>query len=102
MIEAVEFVVRCHLNETNVMNLSQSGNIHGKIVEEISTKEIVISCWEAITASSGTNESCSELLLAIVDLWVTVRAHAFAKEWTMKFHRKFTKGTRKSLLPRLC
>ena len=38
-----------------------------------------------------------ELLQAIIGLWITIRGHSFAKDWTMKFETKYKKGTRKAL-----
>ena len=38
-----------------------------------------------------------ELFSNIIDLWLTIRIHSFAKEWMEKFERR--QGTRKSLKP---
>ena len=41
-----------------------------------------------------------ELLKAVVDLWVNIRGHSFARDFMMNFEAKFTKGTRKTLIPK--
>ena len=70
-------------------------SIASKVVEAVP----VLRVWESIATSiSPTYEEYSiELLRNIIDVWVNVRAHAFSKVWTMKFQRKYKKGTRKSL-----
>ena len=51
----------------------------------------VLQCWETIAHTiPPTYEQYSvELLKAVINLWVAIRAHAFAKGWTMKFERKY-------------
>ena len=41
---------------------------------------------------------CLELLHEIVTLWIEIRGHSFAIEWTSKFEKKYSKGTRKTLM----
>lgn len=38
-----------------------------------------------------------ELLHEVISLWITIRGHSFAKEWTMTFEKKYSKGVRKTL-----
>ena len=62
----------------------------------------VLRVWESIASSIPPEyETYSvELLEKVVSLWVNTRVHAFAEAWTMKFQRKYKKGTRKSLKPK--
>ena len=100
-MEAVELVVRRHLNVQKMQTYKQDTDIHITIVSEALRADTVLCCWEVIaqTIPPPYELYSMELLKAIISLWVTVRAHAFAKEWTMKFERKYKKGTRKSLQP---
>jgi hypothetical protein len=50
--------------------------------------------WERIS-----KDIPQKLLAKVVELWVTIRGHSFAKDWNMKFERKYQKGTRKALKP---
>ena len=56
--------------------------------------------WHSPSTELVIEKYSIELLQAVVDLWINVRAHLFAKEWTAKFERKHKKGTRKELKSR--
>ena len=98
-MEEVELVVRCHLSAQSMQTYKQGTNIHSGITDEAIRRNSVLCYWETIACSiPPTYEQYSiELLKAVISLWVSIRAHAFAKGWTMKFERKYKKGTRKSL-----
>ena len=59
----------------------------------------ILSKWEDIAHGipHRFEKYSIELLKAVVRLWTTVRMHAFAKGWTMKFEKWYQKGTRKTL-----
>ena len=99
LMEAVETVVRCHLNAQKMHTYKQGSDLLTEIVSATLTTSSVLSSWERIAQTiPPTYEQYSiELLKNVISLWVTVRAHAFAKGWTMKFESKYQKGTRKSL-----
>ena len=101
LLEEVELVVRRHLNVRSMQTYDEGTNICLSITEEVLTTNSVLCCWETIAHSIPLSyeEYSIELLKAVVNLWITVRAHAFAKGWTMKFEKKYKKGTRKSLQP---
>ena len=97
MIESIELIVRRYLN---VHTFMPGTVVHTRILEEVEQSDSVLSHWETIADNiSPRYEAYSiELLKAITTLWVSIRGHAFAKEWTMKFQRsKYQKGTRKTL-----
>ena len=83
-------------------SLSQSTDIHSDITSKVVEEALVLKAWESVATSiPPTCEAYSiELLTNIVGVWVKTRAHAFSKVWTMKFQRKYKKGTRKSLQPK--
>lgn len=95
-MESIELVARRHLN-TQVFN--PGINIRKLIMEDVIKSDQILSQWEAIAHSIATEyEAYSiELLQAITDLWITIRGHSFAKDWTMQFVSKYKKGTRKTL-----
>lgn len=99
LMESIELVTRRHLNVQNAQVLTPGTNIHGLIVEDVIKSEPILSRWEAIAHTIPTKyEPYSiELLQVITDLWITIRGHSFAKDWTMKFVSKYKKGTRKTL-----
>jgi len=68
-------------------------------MEDVLRSEPVLLQWEEVASSipHQYEKYSMELLKAVVSLWVTMRAHAFAQGWTMKFERRYKKGTRKSL-----
>ena len=92
-------VVRHHLSAKTMRTYEEGTDVRSCIIDEAMKTKSILSCWEVIAHSiPATYEQYSvELLHAVISLWVAVRAHAFAKEWTMKFQRKYKKGTRKSL-----
>ena len=59
----------------------------------------MLSYWETIAhcIPSRYEKYSIELLKAIIEVWITIHGHSFAKDWTMKFESKYKKGTRKAL-----
>ena len=60
---------------------------------------MVVSYWEEIAhrIPSKYKPYNLELLQAVVDLWITIRVHLFADNWTMHFVGKYKAGTGKTL-----
>lgn len=98
----MEIVIRHHLNVRNMQTYDQDTDVHSCIIDEAMKTDSVLCHWDTITHSISPiyREYSIELLKAVISLWVAIRAHAFAKEWTMKFESKYKKGTRKSLQPK--
>ena len=98
-MESIELVARRHLNVQNAQVSIPGTDISRLIVEDVIQSESILICWEAIAHSIPANyEPYSvELLQVITNLWITIRGHSFAKDWTMKFVSKYNKGTRKTL-----
>ena len=92
-------VVRQYLNVEDIRTYIPGTDIRKRITEDVMKSLSILSNWETLAQSiPDTYEKYSiELLTIITDLWITIRGHSFAKEWTMKFQRKYKKGTRKSL-----
>jgi hypothetical protein len=101
LMEAIELVARCHLNVQNAQVYTPDTSIYGLIMEDVIKSQPILSRWEAIAHSIPTKyEPYSiELLRIITNLWITIRGHSFAKDWTMKFVSKYNKGTRQTLKP---
>ena len=101
LLEEAEVIVRRHLSVQSMQTYNQGTDIHSCITDEIMRTNSVLCCWETIAHSipHSYEQYSIELLKAVISLWVTVRAYAFAKGWTMKFEKKYKKGTRKSLQP---
>ena len=99
LMELIELVVRQHLNIQNAQAITPGTNIRQLIMKDVIKSESILSCWEVIAHSIPTKyEPYSiELLQVITNLWITIRGHSFAKDWTMKFVSKYKKGTRKTL-----
>ena len=99
LMESIELVTRRHLNVQSAQVLTPGTNIRRLIVEDVIKSEPILFRWEAIAHTIPTKyEPYSiELLQVITDLWITIRGHSFAKDWTMKFVSKYKKGTRKTL-----
>ena len=98
-MQAIELVVRRHLNVENVMAFTPGTDLRKAIMEEVVQSDAILHDWEAIAYSipSSYEPYSIELLRAIADLWITIRGHSFAKSWTMNFTSKYKKGTRKTL-----
>ena len=94
----IEVVVHDYLTVQKVRDYS-GVHLHQCIAEDIVGVESVLSHWEAIafTIPQKYEKYSLVLLRIVVDLWITIRTHAFAKKWTMRFERRYQKGTRKSL-----
>ena len=102
-MEEVEIIVRHHLSAQSMQMYNQGTNIHLCITDEAMKTNSVLCCWETIAHSipPAFELYSIELLKAVISLWVSIRGHAFAKGWTMQFERKYKKGTRKSLKPKV-
>lgn len=83
----------------NIKELSSEANLRKLILNDVLHSERVLSHWENVSQCipSKYQSYSLELLEHIVDLWIKIRGHSFAKEFTTKFIRKYKKGTRKSL-----
>ena len=89
-------VVRQHLN---VHTYQPETNVRERILKEALGAHSILVYWEAIAHSipSKYEKYSTELLRAIIKLWITIQGHSFAKGWTMKFETKYKKGIRKTL-----
>ena len=98
----MEKVVRKHLNDQNMLTHMPGTDVRKIIQQEVLKSPVILSQWETIAQpiSAKYEKYSIELLTIITDLWITIRVHSFAKEWTMKFQRKYQSGTRKSLQTR--
>ena len=95
LIESIELVCRCHLNVKNVRVLTSDVNIRKLIMDDVLQSQPVLECWEVISQCIDAKyESYSmELLQHIIDLWIKIRGHSFAKDFTDKMAGKYKKGT---------
>ena len=80
----------------------QDTDLNESIWRKILKSEYVLNIWEGMTEKeipARYEEYTVELLHKIVLLYITARAHAFAKIWSMQLEQKgsSTKGTRKTL-----
>ena len=95
----VEKVARTQLNIKNFsVHTSHSpadSNLSDKLIGQVIETESVLMKWEDIAhrIPYRFEKYSIGLLKAVVRLWTTVRLHAFAKRWTMKFERRYQKGT---------
>lgn len=96
LFESIEVVVCRHINTETY---TPGSDIRKIILEEALSSPPITFLWENVAQAIPTKyEKYSiELLTAIIDLWIMIRGHAFAKEWTMKSERKYKKATRKEL-----
>lgn len=95
----IELIVRRHLD---IRTCTPDTSIQALIRCQVVASKPILTRWEDIIATdipSKYEKYSIELLEKIVFLWVTIRGYSFAKGWTMKFERKYKKGTRKSLQP---
>ena len=100
LFKEIEIVVRSFLNESNInSHILKGSDVHTNILKAATKNPSVLSVWESIASSIAPayEEYSIELLKLNVDLWVNTRVHAFAELWTMKFQKKYARGTRKSL-----
>ncbi len=101
-IESIEMVVRKYLCTDTLQTTPDHSQICTKVQDEVLQSETVLLYWEEIVADSIPTKYelySIELLKQISELWIRIRGHAFAKEWTMKFESKYKKGTRKTSKP---
>ena len=96
LMEGIEIVTRRHLS---ISHMETGVNIISVIREEAFNTKKIMDTWEEIADNFPPiyEKYSLELLSNIMDLWINVRANAFAKGWTMNFERRCKKGTRKSL-----
>jgi hypothetical protein len=71
------------------------------VFEKVICSNCIMERWERISKDipQEYEQYSLELLAKVAELWVTIRGHSFAKDWNMKFERKYQKGTRKALKP---
>ena len=71
-------VVQHHLSSQKMHTYKEGTDVHSCIIDAAMETESVLHCWEAI-AHQDTHASYEqysiELLKAVINLWVTVRAH---------------------------
>ena len=98
MMVSIEMVVRRHLDVTT---FDPNADTIAVICEDVLTSESIMEQWENIADifPSKLEKYSVELITRVVKLWTAIRAHSFAKGWTMKFETRFKKGTRKTLQP---
>ena len=99
LIEAIEMVVRQQLNVPNIQSYQSDTDLRSGILKEALESQSVLSYWETVSdiIPARYEKYSLELLRVVIELWITIRGHSFAKEWTMKFETKYKKGTRKAL-----
>ena len=96
----VELVTRQHLDIRTCAGRDVASTIRRQVLASSDTLER----WEEIVAGDilpKYEKYTVELLVKVVNLWLTIRIHSFAKGWTAKFERKYKKGTRKTLQPEI-
>ena len=98
-MESIELVSRRHLNVKNLQVLASDANIRKLIMDDVLQSESVLGFWETVSQCipSKYEPYSIELLELVTDLWIKIRGHSFAKDFTTNFVRKYKKGTRKSL-----
>lgn len=102
LILNIERIVRVYMNTTTIQNYTAGTDLRKRICEDVFSSQTTISIWDDIaqTIPIKYEKYTLELLLSVVDLWISIRGHSFAKDLTMKFERKYKKGTRKGLKPK--
>lgn len=101
-MESIEVIVRQSLNTTAVKENTPDTNVKAKIMETVLGCDSILHHWDTICQSipAKYEQYSVELLKAVVDLWINIRGHSFARDFTMNFESKFKKGTRKTLIPK--
>ena len=99
LMEGIEMVVR---EDMDTGKYVQDTDLNESIWRMILKSEYVLNIWEGMTEKeipARYEEYTVELLHKIVLLYITARAHAFVKIWSMQLEQKgsSTKGTRKTL-----
>ncbi len=99
LMVSIEMVVRKYMNIPDQEDSFVPGtDLARTIREEVLGTQSIMEEWEKIADIPPQYERYSlELITQVIDLWVSIRGHSFAKGCTMNFERKYTKGTRKSL-----
>lgn len=99
MIKEIELVTRQFFNIQAVLHSSHSEDITAKIKKAVQESEKVLEVWDSIAQAipSQYEPYSNELLENILVLWVSIRGHSFAQDWSMKSDSKFKKATRKTL-----
>lgn len=99
LIEVIEMVVRKYFNVPIIQSYLPDTDLRELILKEALDSQSVLSYWETIAdiIPARYEEYSVELLRVVIELWITIRGHSFAKGWTMKFETKSKKGTRKAL-----
>ena len=83
-MESIELLVHRYLN---VELFTPGTDVCSHILKEVEQSEDILFYWESIASSvpAKCEPYSIELLKAVTELWLTVRGHSFAKDWTMKF-----------------
>ena len=99
VFEAIELVVRRYLNFASLQAFELDTDLKQTILSEVLTCEAVMRHWEIIAKDIPVKleEYSICLLRAIAEQWINVRGHSFAQGWTMKFEKRYERGTRKTL-----
>lgn len=100
LMESIELVVRQFLNTTTIKEMNPDTDVKAQILNAALKRDSVLHYWNTISQSipAQYEHYSMELLRAVVQLWINVRGHSFARDFTMNFESKFKKGTRKTLI----
>lgn len=99
LVKLIESVTRQYINNASIATYAPGHDLRKVIRDEVLASLPILSMWESIahTIPDKYEKYSIELLSVITDLWITIRGYSFAKEWTMKFERKYKRATRKEL-----
>ena len=99
LIEEIELITRQFLEIPNVVRSDIQSDISANIEATVLKSDKVLELWDSIAQPIPPQHEpySNELLTTIVDLWISVRGHSFAKLWSMKSDNTFKKSTRKTL-----
>ena len=97
--QSLEMLVRKHLNVQDIQTYIPGTDLRKVIIDKLLLSENIITLWEDIAQNipSHYEKYSVELLKNVANLWITIRGNSFARGWTSKFVRKYTRGTRKTL-----
>ena len=90
LIEIIEIIFRKHINHHSMSSYTPGSNLTAPIIDEILSSPAVLLSWDNIADSipSKYEVYSMELLKSIIGLWISIRGHSFASDFTRTFEEK--------------
>ena len=92
LIQMIEIITRSCLLESAMSNSAHTIDISSKIRKATLESPFILQLWKLVSPCEPSKDLSVSLLREIIDLWISIRGHSFARDWAMNFASKSKKG----------